>query len=123
MVKDAPIVHLHCIFNITFPSVVQITACFQIISINCIRVNFVHGVRFRAEGSPLNAPLPPLHFIAEIFGASMKTRGFLQPVCAAVALLMIVELLCFRLTEASQETGTVIPAESKSFLLHSMKHV
>ncbi|XP_023681230.1 NELL2-interacting cell ontogeny regulator 1 [Paramormyrops kingsleyae] len=43
----------------------------------------------------------------------MKTRGFLQPFCAAVALLMIVELLCFRLTEASQETGTVIPAESR----------
>uniref|UniRef100_A0A3B3T3T3 NELL2-interacting cell ontogeny regulator 1 n=2 Tax=Paramormyrops kingsleyae TaxID=1676925 RepID=A0A3B3T3T3_9TELE len=104
---------MHCSFNSTLPSVVLITAYFQIISSNCMRVYFVHGVRLRAEGSPLSAPRPPLHFIAEIFGASMKTRGFLQPFCAAVALLMIVELLCFRLTEASQETGTVIPAESR----------
>ncbi|XP_061109275.1 neuropeptide-like protein C4orf48 homolog [Conger conger] len=32
---------------------------------------------------------------------------------AAVTLLMVVQLLCFRPTDANQESGTVIPAESR----------
>lgn len=43
----------------------------------------------------------------------MVSSGYLQ----AVMLLLAVQLLCFRPSDAEQEAGTVIPAESKWFYL------
>ncbi|KAJ8390327.1 hypothetical protein AAFF_G00108960 [Aldrovandia affinis] len=44
----------------------------------------------------------------------MKAKGFLQSMFAAAVMLMLtVELLCFRPVDANQESGTVIPAESR----------
>lgn len=43
----------------------------------------------------------------------MVSSGYLQ----AAMLLLAVQLLCFRPSDAEQEAGTVIPAESKWFYL------
>ncbi|XP_064199813.1 neuropeptide-like protein C4orf48 homolog isoform X2 [Anguilla rostrata] len=44
----------------------------------------------------------------------MRATSFLHSMLtAAVMLLLMVELLCFRPIDANQESGTVIPAESR----------
>ncbi|XP_036407477.1 neuropeptide-like protein C4orf48 homolog [Megalops cyprinoides] len=43
----------------------------------------------------------------------MRAKGFLQSVCAATVMLLLCETLCSRPVSANQESGTVIPAESR----------
>ncbi|KAI1888383.1 hypothetical protein AGOR_G00184570 [Albula goreensis] len=44
----------------------------------------------------------------------MKTKGVLQSTfAAAVVLMLTLELMCVRPIDANQESGTVIPAESR----------
>ncbi|KAG7461979.1 hypothetical protein MATL_G00196820 [Megalops atlanticus] len=46
-------------------------------------------------------------------GDNMRARGFLQSLCAATMMLLLCETLCSRPVTANQESGTVIPAESR----------
>ncbi|KAG5845565.1 hypothetical protein ANANG_G00140640 [Anguilla anguilla] len=53
-------------------------------------------------------------FVLKTFGDKMRATSFLHSMLtAAVMLLLMVELLCFRPIDANQESGTVIPAESR----------